>query len=304
VRPPGFGPIPITQTRSPISHNQSSLTTTDNGLTAFREFLRIDLTQSTRTIDTSQMLMRKFIRETGKPPSDITEHDIRGYLSRLRGTRKPKTYNNMLGALKRFFRDFLKRPEVVESFKFVKVINGMVEVPTTEELRRFFVALETDCDRALFLFYATTGLRRSEALSLCREDIDPVTRRVTASQAHENYSTKNAGITFYNGEAADYLNRYLAQRANKDERLFQINEDYLRKHFKKAGLRSGARITPQKLRDWFCQTMGELGVPDRFVDAFCGRVPASVLARRYTDYRPDRLKAIYDKAGLKVLDAA
>jgi len=210
----------------------------------------------------------------------------------------------MLGALKRFFWDFLKRPEVVESFKFVKVINGMVEVPTTEELRRFFAALETDCDRALFLFYATTGLRRSEALSLRKEDIDPVTRKVTASQAHENYSTKNAGITFYNGEAADYLNRYLAQRADRDERLFPVNEDFLRKHFKKAGLRSGVRITPQKLRDWFCQTMGELGVPDRFVDAFCGRVPASVLARRYTDYRPDRLKAIYDKAGLRVLDAA
>ena len=43
--------------------------------------------------------------------------------------------------------------------------------------------------------------------------------------------------------------------------------------------------------------MGELGIQDRYVDAFCGRTPKSVLAKHYTDYNPKRLKAIYDKAG-------
>jgi intergrase/recombinase len=47
--------------------------------------------------------------------------------------------------------------------------------------------------------------------------------------------------------------------------------------------------------------MGELGVPDRYIDAFCGRVPRSILARHYTDYSPERLKRIYDKANLRVL---
>ena len=47
--------------------------------------------------------------------------------------------------------------------------------------------------------------------------------------------------------------------------------------------------------------MGRLGVADRHVDAFCGRVPKSVLARHYTDFGPDRLKEIYDGTGLKVL---
>jgi intergrase/recombinase len=42
--------------------------------------------------------------------------------------------------------------------------------------------------------------------------------------------------------------------------------------------------------------MGRLGVPDRYVDAFCGRVPQSVLARHYTDFSPERLKEIYDQA--------
>jgi len=39
----------------------------------------------------------------------------------------------------------------------------------------------------------------------------------------------------------------------------------------------------------------------RYVDAFCGRVPRSVLARHYTDFSPEKLKEIYEKAKLKVL---
>jgi len=36
------------------------------------------------------------------------------------------------------------------------------------------------------------------------------------------------------------------------------------------------------------------------VDAFCGRVPQSVLARHYTDFSPERLKDIYDQGGLRI----
>jgi intergrase/recombinase len=47
--------------------------------------------------------------------------------------------------------------------------------------------------------------------------------------------------------------------------------------------------------------LGELGVPDRYVDVFQGRAPKSVLARFYTGKELLRLKRIYDKANLKVL---
>jgi len=42
--------------------------------------------------------------------------------------------------------------------------------------------------------------------------------------------------------------------------------------------------------------------PDGYVDAFCGRVPMSIPAMHYTDYSPETLKEIYDKASLKVLE--
>lgn len=72
--------------------------------------------------------------------------------------------------------------------------------------------------------------------------------------------------------------------------------------WKKARRETGLDITPQVLREWFACELGKLGVPDRYVDDFCGRVPRSILARHYTDYSSSRLKEIYDKAKLKVID--
>jgi hypothetical protein len=36
--------------------------------------------------------------------------------------------------------------------------------------------------------------------------------------------------------------------------------------------------------------------------AFCGLTSKSVLARNYTDYNPERLQRVYERANLKVLD--
>jgi intergrase/recombinase len=65
--------------------------------------------------------------------------------------------------------------------------------------------------------------------------------------------------------------------------------------------KTGINISCQDLRFWFSSEMGRLGVSDRYVDAFCGRVPRSILARHYTDYNPERLKEIYEKADIKIL---
>jgi len=48
--------------------------------------------------------------------------------------------------------------------------------------------------------------------------------------------------------------------------------------------------------------MLRLGVSETYVDAFCGRVPKSVLARNYTDFSPEKLREIYEKAMLRILD--
>lgn len=65
---------------------------------------------------------------------------------------------------------------------------------------------------------------------------------------------------------------------------------------------AGVQITSKVLRAWISTEMGELGVADRFIDIFQGRAPRSVLAKHYTGKGLQRLKRIYEKANLKVLN--
>jgi intergrase/recombinase len=97
------------------------------------------------------------------------------------------------------------------------------------------------------------------------------------------------------------LRRYLDSRDDADPRLFPVCRSAISHIFYRAFQRSGVQIKCIDLRNWFCVEMAKLGVPDRYVDVFCGRTPNSVLARHYTDYSPQTLKEIYDKANLKVL---
>lgn len=121
-------------------------------------------------------------------------------------------------------------------------------------------------------------------------------------RGHErNNRTKRNWVSFYNEEAERVLEHYLVGRTDNDTSVFSLSLNTTFKTWKKAAKRAGVYIMPQVLRGWFCCEMGSLGVQDRYVDAFCGRTPKSVLARHYTDYSPERLKRLYDKAGLRVL---
>jgi len=69
--------------------------------------------------------------------------------------------------------------------------------------------------------------------------------------------------------------------------------------FKKTADKTGIHIYPHLLRSVFAREISKAGVQDRYIDALCGRVPQSVLARHYSDYSPEVLKEIYEKANLR-----
>ena len=83
--------------------------------------------------------------------------------------------------------------------------------------------------------------------------------------------------------------------------LFRISPHNFIAAWRRASEDSGVRVTPQVLREWFCDEMGRRGVPDRYVDAFCGRAPKTVLARRCSGYSSEKLTSIYERARLRVI---
>jgi len=231
---------------------------------------------------------------------EISRESIRDYLDTIKEKAAP-TRANVLKALRRFFRDFLEHGELVSTFKLPRQEFKPKTVPTREELKRFYAALKLPRDRALFLIYATSGLRRDEVLSLKRQDVNLEQRVIIPSVGCT--TTKRRWVAFFNREAADALGEYLTECASSEPAapLFSNGAKQVNCVFKRASDASGVHISPQVLREWFACEMGELGVADRYVDAFCGRIPRSVLARHYTDFSPERLKRIYDGAGLRVL---
>ncbi len=108
-------------------------------------------------------------------------------------------------------------------------------------------------------------------------------------------------MTFFNKETEKWLRKYLEERKDNDQKLFLISDRQWRKIWKSVSESARVKITSKILRLWFSTEMGELGVPDRYIDVFQGRAPRSVIAKNYTRKGLERLKRIYDKADLKVL---
>jgi len=229
-----------------------------------------------------------------KSVNEVSREDIREYLK----DKTPSDYTRKLKTLKLFFRDFLGMPQVVESFRFKSDPFKPKRIFSKEDLRRFYECLDLPREKALFLLYATSGLRREEILRLTRENIDLSNLMITPN-GHEG-ETKKAWLSFYNEETENVLDEYLeTKKASHSQRLFPMSTIDDRRLWKNAKEKSGLDITPQRLREWFCNEMALLGVSDRYIDAFCGRIPKSVLARHYTDYSPEKLKQIYEKANSK-----
>jgi integrase len=253
----------------------------------------VDLQRAEKTAKEKVYYIRRFFKQVKLNPVDVRIEDIRHYLKDLNSSNH--VYKNVLGALKVFFRDFLNRSELVDSFKFPRPTFKPKIVPTKNELKIFYDSINSNVGKALFLVYASSGLRKNEVLGLTKDNID-FEKRMIVPTGH-NGITKNSYVSFYNSETEQVLNKFELG----EDRLFNISDRQYKKIWKVAQRKSGLHITAQKLREWFCCEMGNLGVSDRYIDAFCGRTPKSVLARHYTDYNPERLQKIYEEAKLKVL---
>jgi integrase len=258
----------------------------------FKNYCVTALNLSKKTAKEHWRYARRFLE--GFEPSKA------GVIAFLSGyNSQPSTKANVIKALRRYFRDYLRRPELVEGLVMPRGVVANRLAPSKEDLIRFHGELPTEKDRAIFLLLASSGMRRMEVMTLTRSQLD-LERGVVVPTQHIG-NTKRDWLGFFNREARAALEEYLASRGDGKDKLFPSQTLHFRRVWMAAGFRSRARITPKVLRFWFCCEMGNLDVQERYIDAFCGRIPRSVLARHYTDYSYGKMKVIYDRAGLRVL---
>jgi hypothetical protein len=111
-------------------------------LTRFREFLKVDLRRSDKTAYEHTYYIKKFLNSLRMPVETATSNDLREYLKSLKDISSAQ-YKNILMALKVFFRDFLEVPEVVSSFKFPHQVFKPKQILSKEQLQQFYQSLKT-----------------------------------------------------------------------------------------------------------------------------------------------------------------
>jgi integrase len=204
----------------------------------------------------------------------------------IKQTKSVSSYANYLKTFKVYYRDFLKQPEIIQDYKFPKQSFKPKFLPSKEEIRIFYNAL-SDRYKIIFLALASSGLRINELLSA------EIIGTMVIPKSH-NGQTKQSYISFINDETISLLKQYQGNP-------FSVFYGVVDRTFKKTSKKFGIKIYPHLLRSVFAREMSKAGVQDRYIDAFCGRVPGSVLARHYSDYSPEVLKDIYSKANIKIL---
>ncbi len=189
----------------------------------FYDFQIVDLRRAKRTAYEKVWFIRKLLKAIKKNPNEITREDLRTFLKTLENY-SAAYYKNALMALKVFFRDYQEKPELVESFKFPRQVYKPKHIVSREGLKIFYEAIETQKEKALFLLYATSGLRRQEILSLKTEDVDFEKRMITPN--NHLGETKKSWCSFYNEEAEQALNEYLAtKKQSRSKRIFPMQRN-------------------------------------------------------------------------------
>jgi len=259
-------------------------------LERFEHICRVEYDNKERTIREQSRALEKLLRVLGVP-CEITRARLVEGLSKLtKGERAHATK-----AIRKLLKS-LGHEDLVRGLRIPKYGARHYKLPTDEELRRFYEALDRPDARLALRLLAETGLRRDEVLKARIGDIDWEHMALIPNRAT---ATKKSGIGFFTPETARMLKEHIAQLPDNrpEAQIFPYeSETWLRKAFKRAEAKTGIHVCPQMLRIRFADKMGEADVPDRYVDIMQGRSPQTVLARHYTPAGLKKLRTKWAKA--------
>lgn len=260
----------------------------------FEETCKIDWNLAESTTKERMRYAKKLVQHLDGHPLTASKKELRKFISRFKDENATKTVRVIYN---KYFDS-----GIADSFKVQKTPPKPRKIPKKSELRKVYRGLKTPRLQVAFLILATSGLRRRELMELTPSNIEREERGIYPSPK-DGQATKRQWVTFYNKEAEEkLLEVFSLQSMVPEERLFDFSPRTLTRNFRKTSRKEETtKITPQVLRVWFCNEMNRLGVSDRYIDAFCGRAPESVLAKFYSDYSPDKLKQVYEEAKIQVL---
>jgi len=242
----------------------------------------------------------------GKEITEITKHDIIGYISGIIGKVSPATVNGRIRVFRLFFR-WLADQGIIEDdptkkVRLIKEDIAIKPVLTVDQIRRLCDLFERHRfegvrNRTMFLTLFDSGSRVSEIIRLAIEDAR-LDERILIIQKSKSRKFRAAPITT---EVARDINSYLIKWRNPIPGclLFpatdgtKLREDSVYHILERHGKRHGLKVYPHMFRRSAATEYMNAGAPLSVVQSFLGHAdPRTTM--QYIQYDSHRLTRQHD----------
>jgi site-specific recombinase XerD len=117
--------------------------------------------------------MRAFVQHFMHPPDRLTQQHIRQYQIHLTRGREVAegTFNQVVAALKFFYRVTLKRPWVIEQVPYRRKERRLPEILSPQKVVALFASAKNLKHRAILMTLYAAGLRSSELVHLATSTV-------------------------------------------------------------------------------------------------------------------------------------
>ncbi len=248
---------------------------------------------SDNTISSYLLHNRKFFEHTKKQPEEITEDDVKSFLSSLieKGLN-PSSISLVRSALKFFYEEIMKK-DIFRNIKTPKKERKLPEVLTKTEITKLLDATSNSKSKLIISLLYSSGLRLSEGINLRVSDLE-LRERVGWVRAGKG---KKDRLFILSERLAKEMEEYTKGK-NPAEMLFpgkkgKMTSRNVQKIISKASKRAGIskKVSPHTLRHSYGTHLLEAGVDIRKIQMLLGHSQLST-TQLYTQVSTEELKKI------------
>lgn len=232
---------------------------------------------SPKTVSAYVAAVAHFARHFGRSPDQLTGEEIRSWQLHLRDVRQVSWsgFNIAMCALRFFYREVLRRDDLVPRLTFMRRERPLPVVPSADEVCRFLEAVPVASYRMLLTVSYGCGLRLSESVRLELRDVDSARMVI---HVRRGKGRKDRYVTL-SPVLLDMLRAYWKQERPKRwlfpsplDATRPISLTTIQKCCKRASVAAalGKRVTVRSLRHAFATHLLERGTSIRVVQVLLG----------------------------------
>jgi len=230
--------------------------------------------------------VREFARYFKRSPAEMGEQEVRAFLLHLVQQRKVSAglHSVYVSALKFFYKNTLRRPEVVEHISHPKKPQLLPDVLTKQEVLALFEAIGSLKYKAIIAATYSAGLRISEVCNLGVSDIDSKRMLIhirSGKGKKDRYVMLSEQLLlllrqYYKGLPTRGIYLFFGQDPNRPISISAVHQ-VLKKAVKRAGL--SKKVSMHTLRHCFATHVLEAGGDIRVVQVLLGHASIRTTVR-------------------------